>query len=72
MLNQKINKYKTQIINNVYLNILISFFKLLKSVEYYIKLFEYYKYEYTCFTCDFKHNLIGNCKLYKRIFAFNS
>ena len=44
MLNYKINKYKTQIINNVYLNILISFFKF--SIEYYI---------YTCFTCDFEH-----------------
>ena len=32
MLNYKINKYKTQIINNVYLNILISFFKLLQSI----------------------------------------
>ena len=32
MLNYKINNYKTQIINNVYLNILISFFKLLKSI----------------------------------------
>ena len=31
MLNYKINKYKTQIINDVYLNILISFFKLLQS-----------------------------------------
>ena len=32
MLNYKINKYKTQIINNVNLNILISFFKLLQSI----------------------------------------
>ena len=67
MLNYKINKYKTQIINNVYLNRLISFFKLLKSIVLSIIFIIY-----TCFTCDFELNLIGNYKLYKTLFAFNS
>ena len=47
------------------LNILISFFKLLQSVVLSIIFIP-------ALHVTFEHNLIGNCKLYKTIFAFNS